>query len=373
MPTSSPKTFGANIQRLIRGESLTREETYGMFREVLLDQQPDLQQGAFLAALVAKGETTDEIAGAWRAIDEIDTVHVSGELPGPLCDNSGTGMDRLKTFKVSTAAGIVAAACGVTMARHGARALTSTCGTVDLLEAVGVDVDCEVSDVEQSIREVGIGLFNGMSARVHPGALGRILSQIHFGSTLNIAASLANPGRPSLALRGVYHPDLVDRAASVMQQIGYARAMVVYGQDDASRLGMDELSPCGETIVREFGGGGEGGGERRYTLRPEAVGLDPVPFEEIAACGDVVQEALRFVRVLSGRGPSACEAFTCYNAGAVLYVAGACGSIAEGVERSREAIRSGRALDKLRGWVGVQGGPCGEGTRRLEAVLGAAA
>jgi anthranilate phosphoribosyltransferase len=365
MSATSPKSFGGSIQRLIRRENLSREETYEMFREVLLDRQPDLQQGAFLAALVAKGETVEEIAGAWSAIDEIDTVHVSAGLPQPLCDNSGTGMDRLKTFKVSTAAGVVAAACGVTMARHGARALTSTCGTVDVLEAVGVDVECEVAEVEQSIREVGIGLFNGMSPRVHPGALGRILSQIHFGSTLNIAASLANPGRPHLGLRGVYNEEMVDRAASVMREIGYERAMVVYGKDDSSGLGMDELSPCGETLVHEFGKDGV----RRYRLRPEEVGLDPVPFESIAACRTVAEESLRFLRVLAGRGPSECEAFTCYNGAAILYVAGTCDTIAEGVKRCREVIQSGQALDKLRRWIEVQGGTEGKGTRRLESML----
>lgn len=146
------KKFGAVIQRLIDGESLSRDETYSMFRQVLLNQQPELQQGAFLAALVSKGETAQEIAGAWQAIDELDTVHVRDDLPSVLVENSGTGMDSLKTFNVSTAAAIVASACGVTMARHGARALTSFCGTVDILESLGIDVECDVATVERRNR-----------------------------------------------------------------------------------------------------------------------------------------------------------------------------------------------------------------------------
>ena len=157
------QTFGWQIQKLINGQDLTRAESYAMFRQVLDDAQPDLQQGAFLAALAAKGETPEEIAGAWQAIFELDTVRVPDNLGAPLVENSGTGMDSLKTFNISSAAAVVAAAGGVRMARHGARALTSTCGTVDLLEAVGVDVECDVPAVARSIRRAGIGLFNGAS------------------------------------------------------------------------------------------------------------------------------------------------------------------------------------------------------------------
>ncbi len=140
MNEETMKQFGATIQRLINKEDLTQEETYSMFKEVLNNEQPDLQQGAFLAALVSKGETIEEIVGTWRAIVEFDTVPAMIDGEGPLVENCGTGMDSLKTFNVSTAAAIVAAACGATMVRHGARALTSFCGTVDMAEALGGDV-----------------------------------------------------------------------------------------------------------------------------------------------------------------------------------------------------------------------------------------
>ncbi len=231
------REFGANIQRLIRRENLTEAETYGMFRQVLGNSQPDLQQGAFLAALVSKRETIDEIVGAWRAIRDLDTATASVKLPGPVIENSGTGMDTLKTFNVSSAAGVVAAACGATMVRHGARALTSLCGTVDILESVGLDVECDVETVVRSIRREGIGLFNGTSAKVHPGGLGRILSQIRFGTTLNIAASLASPVMPSHGLRGVYSHALIDSVGEIMTAIGYERGMVVHGRADGHERG----------------------------------------------------------------------------------------------------------------------------------------
>lgn len=367
---ASLKRFGAQVQRLLRREDLAEEEAHALFREVLLDRQPELQQGALLAALTAKGETAQEIVGVWRAIDEVDTVHATG-LPSPLCENSGTGMDPLKTFNVSSAAAVVAASLGVRLARHGARALTSRCGTVDILEAVGIDVECPVSTVAESVQRVGIGLFNGMSREVHPGALGRILSQIRFGSTLNIAASLANPARPTLGLRGVYSPRLLDPVAEAMVSIGYRRGLVVHGLDAASGLGMDEVSPCGPTEVRWFDRTADGPAlPATQRLTPEALGLPVHRAEELAFAGSLELEARRFVQVLAGAGHRACVDFTCLNAAGVLLVAGRCESWREGVMLARGAIEGGQALRTLRDWVRVQsraGGP-----ERLEGLLASA-
>ena len=356
------KGFGANIQKLIEKQDLSRVESYRMFKQVLENGQPDLHQGAFLAALVSKGETPQEIAGAWQAIYELDTNTVSSDLGSPLVENSGTGMDRLKTFNVSSAGAIVAAAGGVTMARHGARALTSLCGTVDLLEAVGVDVECEVSMVEESIRQTGIGLFNGMSPKVHPNALGRILSMIRFGSTLNIAASLASPCRPTHALRGVYAEEMIDKAAEVMREIGYQHAMVVHGYDDRRENGMDELSTLGESVVREFTAQGK---EDRYTLAPEDLGLKRVAFDDVRATGDIKQESERFLKVLAGKGPWALMEFTAINAGAVLHLAGQAQSLESGVSRALGIMEDGLALAKLAQWVQVQADSEGRGRQRF--------
>jgi anthranilate phosphoribosyltransferase len=357
--------FGEGIQKLIHKENINEQQTYDMFKQVLLNKQPDLQQGAFLAALVSKGETPDEIAGAWRAIDELDTVHAEGKLPEMLFENSGTGMDRLKTFNVSSASAIVAAACDVPIARHGARALTSKCGTVDMLEAVGVDVDCEVSVVAQSINKAGIGIFNGMSPKVHPAALGRILSQIRFGSILNIAASLANPARPTHGLRGVYKDSIVPSVADVMQKIGYKKGMVVYGTDSTTGLGMDEISLCGQTLIHEF----SEEGSRQYSIMPEDVGVKSFKYKDVAFSGTLQDESIRFISVLSGSGSEACVSFTCLNAGAILYLAGKCESIKDGVELSRETISSRKAIEKLRQWVSVQSSDEASGLSRLDSIL----
>ncbi len=359
------KIYGSRIQRLIDKKDLTTAETYEMFRETLLNRQPDLQQGAFLAALVSKGETVDELVGAWQAINELDTVHVQSPSGEEVFENSGTGMDELKTFNVSSASAIVAAACGVRMARHGARAITSKQGTVDMMESVGIDVECDVDIVARSIKEAGIGLFNGMSPKVHPSALGRILSQIRFGTTLNIAASLANPCRPENGLRGVYSERILKKVAEVMAQIGYKRAMVVYGNDETNQMGMDEVSLCGRTKIVEI----TNKGFTNYELHPLDLGLKPCNYNDIAALEDPLEERKRFLRVISGKTGSPCIDFTALNAGAILYVSGVALSIKQGIDKAYEALYSGKALERLYHWVSCQNLSPSEGIARLETAL----
>lgn len=359
------KRFGGYVQRLIEGKDLSRQEAYSLFGEILQNRQPDLHQGAFLAALAAKGERADEVAGVWQAIVEFDTAPVSIDSQGYLVENSGTGMDSLKTFNVSSAAGIVAAACGARMARHGARALTSMRGTVDILESVGLDVECEVSVVKRSIENAGIGLFNGMSPHVHPAGLGRILSQIRFGSTLNMAASLANPAQPTVALRGVFSETMLAPVMEVMKNIGYKRAILVHGKDDKHKGGMDEISISGETVIRSFGTSISDS----VLFRPEDVGLQTSRYEDITASADSTSASKKFVQVLAGQGHSACVDFTCLNAAGILVAAGISDSIKEGLATSAEAVHSGAAVRKLQEWVTTQTRDRAGSESRLAQVL----
>ncbi|WP_339136970.1 MAG: hypothetical protein WGN25_03410 [Candidatus Electrothrix sp. GW3-4] len=181
--------------------------------------------------------------------------------------------------------------------------------------------------------------------------LSRILSQIRFGTTLNIAASLANPARPTHGLRGVYAESLLKPVAEVMASIGYQRGLVVHGKADGQEGGMDELSVCGPSTVCEFSDNGE---REEYSLAPEDVGLKTVPFGEIATTGDLDKERRRFLSVLAGKGEQGCVDFTCLNAGATLYAGGRAEGIREGVQLASEAIADGSALAKLKGWVAVQ-------------------
>jgi len=362
---ASLREFGSRIQRLIERQNLSRKECHTMFRQLMENSQPELHQGAFLAALAAKGETSEEIAGAWEAIMELDTLKIEIDRSSPLLENSGTGMDALKTFNVSTAAAVVAAAGGVRMARHGARALTSMCGTVDILDELGINVSCSVEQVGRSIAQVGIGIFNGMSPQVHPNALFRILSQIRFGSTLNIAASLASPCRPTHGLRGVYAEPMMGKVAEIMQAIGYQRAMVVHGYDADGRKGMDEISTIGTTAVQEFF---PDGSRTSYRLEPEDLGLKRSSYPAVAARGDVHREALRFLQVISGTRHPECVDLVCANAGAVLYLAGQSSDLPSGVSAGRELILGGLALRKMCQWITAQDDDQKKGLQRFTRI-----
>jgi len=363
---ASLKRFGNTIQKVMNGHDMTRQESYDMFRQIMLNEQPDLHQGAFLAALTAKGETPHEIAGAWQAILDLDTNRLSMEFRVPLVENCGTGMDEMKTFNVSSAAAVVAAAGGVRIARHGSRALTSTCGTADLLEAIGINVECAVEDVGRSINTVGIGMFNGMSTSIHPRSLARILSLIRFGSTLNIAASLASPCKPTHGLRGVYSAAMVNPVCAVMKEIGYERALVVHGFDEREERGMDELSTIGRTVIRELK---DDGSETTFSIVPEDVGLERSRYEAIAPMNTIKAESIRFLKIISGIGYPECCDIVCLNAGAVFYLVGSAEDIRHGVEISREIIESGRASAKLVEWIQAQADTAGHGRRKFMSLV----
>ena len=204
--------------------------------------------------------------------------------------------------------------------------------------------------MERSIDVAGIGIFNGMSPAVHPGGLGRILSQIRFGSTLNIAASLANPVRPTHGVRGVYADGMLGPVGDVMMEIGYEHALVVHGYDDRREAGMDELSVLGATVVSELRADGR---RDAYTVEPEDFGMRRAAHAEIAPLDDLRAEAVRFVQVLGGRGHEACGDAACLNAAAVLYVAGRAADLGR---RARAGARGRRERGGPRQARGVGGG-----------------
>ncbi len=366
MNSDKQRKFGSAISKLINGENISRPEAKEMFSQILLNKQSEMQQGAFLAALTAKGETAEEIAGSWEAIYELDTIKVTPDASSPLVENCGTGMDTLKTFNISTAASVIAAAAGVRMAKHGARAITSVCGTIDILEVLGVDVECEPEIVKNSIEKAGIGIFNGMSPKVHPQALGRILSQISFGTTLNIAASLANPALPRYGVRGVYAKELVEPVARVMREIGYKKAIVVHGLAEDGIQGMDEASTLGKTIIAELHENGE---ITSYSFMPEDIGIKPSSKHLLVPSRNREEEASRFLAVLSGRDKGARSDIVCLNTSLILYLMGISPSIQEGYRKAKEIILSGQVLEKMKDWVREQNTVPQTGLKKLKKVL----
>ena len=343
--------FGSKVDALLKGQNLTRSEAYDLFKQILQNEQPDLQQGAFLAAITAKGATGQEIAGIWEAIYEIDTVKVRPDVNGPLVENCGTGMDSIKTFNISTAASIVAAADGIKMAKHGARAITSKCGAVDILETLGIDVECNIDLVKRSIERAGIGIFNGMSGKVHPCALYRILSQIRFGTILNIAGSLANPALPDYGVRGVYSREMVLPIAMAMREIGYRRAFVVHGRSRDNSRGMDELSTLGSSFVAELTEDGE---IREFTISANDLDVKSGDESSILYQADKKAEAIKLLRVLSGVDNSPRREIVCLNAAPLLYITGHATNLREGMEKASSIIDSGKPIIRLKAWVGEQ-------------------
>jgi anthranilate phosphoribosyltransferase len=360
MDMEKNRELGQIITKLIAKENLTQDEAYEAFRMVLANEVSEMQQGAFLAALTGKGETGPEVAGGWKAVYDLDTNKV--DLGGmPIVDNCGTGMDSFKTFNISTAASLVAAAGGVKVARHGARAITSSCGTVDMAELLGVDVECSVDTVAASIKNAGIGLFNGMSPAVHPMALGRILSQICFGSPLNIAASLAHPALPRMAVRGVYSPTLLLPVVEVMQAIGYTDAVVIYGGINGNGRGMDEASVCGKSQGVQL----RDGTINELSFVPEDLGLVTHDSQFLAADPDREIAAKKMYSLLAGRGNSARSDAVILNSALIFYVGGSVVTIEAGIDRAREILLSGGALAALQLWVEMQNCDPAAGLKKL--------
>lgn len=363
------KKFGGVITRVIQKENLTRKQANDAFTLILNDHTTQMQQGAFLAALTSKGETEQEVAGAWEAIYNLDTNKVDINMPEKGCvlvENSGTGMDTFKTFNISTAASMIASSKKIKMARHGARAITSMCGTVDLAEALGVDVECSADIVAASIENAGMGLFNGMSCEIHPMALGRILSNIYFGSTLNIAASLANPAMPETAVRGVYSKDMILPVAKVMQAIGYKRAVVLHGGINGSDLGMDEASVCGTTWCAEILKNGD---IKEYRFSPEDFSLKVHDPFELSPEKDISIESKRFASLIQDKENSARRDAAILNAGLIFYIAGQAENIAEGLKKADKALSTGWAFENLRNWVKAQNREPEKGLKILENLL----
>ncbi len=360
------REFGAIITRLIRKESLTRKESELAFISILTNDITEMQQGAFLAALTAKGETSREVAGAWQAIYDLDTTKVKLDCGIKSVDNSGTGMDTFKTFNISTAAAIIAASGGIPMARHGARAITSICGTVDMAEALGVDVECTAHVVANSIETAKLGLFNGMSPNIHPMALGRILSRIYFGSTLNIAASLANPALPSIGVRGVYSKAMIRPVAEVMQEIGYTRAIVLHGTLDDSDKGMDEASVCGITHCAQVL---ETGDIHEFLIDPKKIGLAAKSPEALAPEKDIKAEARRFAALLNNRENSARKDAVLLNAGLIFLAAGKSKDLEGGIEEAATLLEKGSAFKALENWVKAQNTDPEKGLKKLHSLV----
>ena len=321
------------IERVTEGDDLTQTEAREAATAVF-EGATEAQIGALLAGLRSKGETETEIAGfaegmraAARAIDPDRET---------LVDTCGTGGDDHDTINVSTTSAMVAAGAGVPVAKHGNYSVSSSSGSADVLEEVGVNVEAEPPAVESHIEQEGVGFM--LAPVFHPAMKAVIGPRKELGmrTVFNVLGPLTNPAGADAQVVGVYDPDLVPVLARALGRMDVERAMVVHGS------GLDEIAVHGETTVAEVGDGDVS----EYTLTPADLGLEQHPIEAIAG-GTPEENAADMQAILDGEERGAKRDIILANAGAAVYVAGAADSLEAGVDRAAEAIDSGAAAAKL--------------------------
>ncbi len=326
------------IASLVAGHTLSEAEATAAMDEIMSGVATPSQLGAFLVALRLKGETVDEVTGMARGMRNAG-VHVPLPAQTHAVDTCGTGGDGADTFNVSTAAGLLVAALGQPVAKHGNRAASSRCGSADVLEALGVKLELGPEAVAQCIERTGFGFM--FAPTYHPAMrhVGPTRREIGVRTVFNILGPLTNPAGAQYQCLGVADAKLAPLMAQALLRLGCQRALVVYGLD-----GVDEFSLSGPTLVAEVRG--ESGDVVEYQVTPESVGLSERPREEIRG-GDAQYNAALLRRTLSGEQTDAAADMVALNAGAALYVAGRAASIAEGVRQARDGLRAGRAIPTL--------------------------
>ncbi len=321
------------IAKIVDGGSLSSEEATTVMGEIMDGQATPAQIGALVTALRMKGETPEEIAGFAVAMRQ-RAHRIQPQVP-VFVDVVGTGGDRSGTFNISTVAAFVVAGAGVPVAKHNNRAVSSRCGSADLLEALGVPADVEPDRARRAIEEVGIGFL--FAPRFHPAmrhAAGP-RREIGIRTVFNVLGPLTNPAGARHQVVGVYHPDLVEPMAHVLSQLGAAHAFVVHGD------GMDELSPSGPSLVAEV----QDGSVRTFAVAPEDAGLPRHPAQAVRGA-DAEENARLALAVLSGE-PGPHRDVVVLNAAAALLAAGACSDLREAAVWAAESIDRGAAYGKF--------------------------
>jgi len=328
------------IGRVVTGKELDEQQMTAVMQEIMSGEATDAQIGSFITALRMKGETIDEIVGAVRVMREkatfvdtgVDTA--SGAL---LMDIVGTGGDGSGTFNVSTTTAFVVAGAGIPVAKHGNRAVSSSCGSADVLEALGVDLSMPADKVAECVRTVGIGfLFAPMLHGAMKYAIGP-RREMGIRTIFNILGPMTNPAGANVQLTGVFDKALTRTIAEVLGRLGMKRTLVVWGEGN-----MDEMTITGTSHVADA----HDGKVETYTVEPEDVGLTRATIADIKG-GETVEESAAQVREVLGNTPGAKLDMVLLNGGAALMAASKAADLKTGVAMAREIIASGAALERL--------------------------
>jgi anthranilate phosphoribosyltransferase len=330
-------------------QSLSREEARAVMSQVLTGKCTDAQIAGLLVALHMKGETVEEIVGFAEAIRAAatplrlrpnHTVDVSGTERDALVDTCGTGGDASGTFNISTATALVVAGAGVRVAKHGNRSVTSRCGSADVMEALGVNIDLTPARIAACLDEVGIAFLFAPAMHSAMKYVQSARRELRLRTVFNLLGPLTNPAHASAQVVGVYSVALVEKLAEALSMLGLHRALVVHGLD-----GVDEITITGPTRIAEV----RDGTVRTYEVTPEEFGMKRGTLDELSG-GDAGENAAIIGEILGGR-KSPKRDVVLLNAAAALVAAGRVDHLADALPLASESIDSGAAAGKLEAMV----------------------
>jgi len=330
--------FRDSLNKIIQGNDLSESEMSDMITEIFSGSITDAQTGAFMGALATKGETFEELAGAARAMRrKALRIQTSAST---VVDTCGTGGDGAQTFNISTTTAFVVAGCGVTVAKHGNRSISSKCGSADVLETLGVKLDVAPEIVEEALQEIGIGF---LFAPLFHGAMkyaAKARKEVGIRSIFNMLGPLTNPAAANCQLLGVYSAELTETFAKALEHLGTKRAFVVHGHD-----GLDEISVCAPTRITEL----NEGNIKTYDISPEQFFETDAFYEDLKG-GDPEVNAEITKKILKGeKGPR--RNVVLINASAALIAAGKAENLSDGIKLAETSIDSGAAFARLQGLV----------------------
>ena len=331
----SQLTDPQSLQRVIEHREIFHDEMLGLMRRIMTGEMSPVVMAALITGLRVKKETVGEITAAAQVMREFATpVHVADRAH--LIDLCGTGGDGAHTFNISTTAMFVAAAAGARIAKHGGRSVSSSTGSADALEALGAAIMLNAEQVAQCLADTGVGFmfapsFHGAMKHAAP-----VRKELGVRTLFNILGPLTNPAGAPNQLMGVFHADLVGIMARVLQRLGSDHVLVVHGSD-----GLDEMTLNGDTLVAEL----KNGQVSEYTVHPSQFGLAEHDGTLLKAGNREASIAIMRAVLDNQSGPA--RDIVLLNAGAAIYAANVADSLAEGVERAREALSSGRAAERL--------------------------
>ncbi len=327
-------TIQQAIQKLLARQNLDAEEMRIVMRCIMTGNATDAQMAGFLIALRCKGETIDEIAAAADVMRELATrVNIVGDY---IIDTCGTGGDGANTFNISTTCAFVVAAAGGQVAKHGNRSVSSNCGSADVLEVAGVNLDLNAEQVAQCVNEIGVGF---LFAPKHHGAMKhtiKVRKDMGVRTLFNLLGPLSNPAHAPNQLMGVFAKEWVEPLAQVLKKLGSQHVLVVNADD-----GLDEISIATTTTIAEL----KDGLVSTYTISPEQFGFKRTPLKELAVA--TAADSLAMVKSVLDNHAGAALDIVLLNAGAAIYAANIADTMAAGIAKAQQVIASGAAKAKF--------------------------